>query len=47
MTPLRLVGLLTAVMVASGATLAARAMGTVHDVHQYGRAFLLVRLDIA
>lgn len=28
-------------------SLAASATGTVHDVHQYGRAFLLIKLDIA
>jgi plastocyanin len=39
--------LAVALFVACGASLAAWAMGTVHEVHQYGRAFLLVRLDIA
>jgi len=47
MTRRRLSWLATALVVASGASLAAWATATVHEVHQYGRAFLLVRLDIA
>jgi plastocyanin len=36
----------TALLAALAGSVAAWA-ATVHDVHQYGRAFLLVRLDIA
>jgi plastocyanin len=43
---LRFVWLGVPLVAALGASLAAWAVPMVHDVHQYGRAFLLVRLDM-